>query len=452
MNGQSSLLRHMLRSFSVSVALRVTRLVVSLVITSFLARYIGQEGFGQLMVALAVVSVLLCISELGLQSITTRELVENEDGQWGTIGTTFFTRVITGAFIYAGLLLYVLVAAPSHWLLLVIYGSLLVTHAGTEIITWLVARHHLRQAAWTQLGGFLVSAVFIAVGIYFQAPVWYFACTYVLECWLTLALTLIVFRRCGGRLRLWRWSRARALGLLGESWYELVSQLALLLLLRMDTIMVEALRGAEEAGIYGAAVRVSEVVYFIPIILAGTCLPSLIALRGRDPIRYRERFADYFALSLVLSVPFAGVLTMAAPYIVAVLFGTEFNASTPILMTHVWAFIPYALGIARTGYLTAEGRLWVNLPSVVIALGLNALLNWLWIPTYGGLGAAWATFIAYSVAWVGSSLVLPDARDSARLMWLGLVRLPSLLTHFRSWRLSDVGKEPPAKVPASYTS
>jgi O-antigen/teichoic acid export membrane protein len=450
-HGQSFLLRRMLRGFSVSVLMRVSRLFVSLFLTSVLARYQGQVGFGQLMVSISIVGVLLCIVELGLAGITTRELVKQEDAQWGILGTTFFTRLLVGTLLYAGLIVYVILVSPNHGPLLLIYGCLLVTHAGTEILTWLVARHQLQAAAWSQLAAFLISALFIAAGVFWKAPLWYFACTYVLECWLALAFAVMSFHRHGGTFKGWQWSSSRAVGLLGESWYELVSQLALLLLLRLDTIMVEALRGPEDAGIYGAAVRVSEVVYFLPVILASSVLPSLIGLRMQDPQRYQKRFADYFALSLLLAVPCTLLLVLAAPYVISLLFGSRFAASAPILMVHAWAFIPYALGIARTGYLTAEGRLWVNLPSVLIALVLNVVLNWLWIPQYGGIGSAWATFIAYTAAWVGSSLVIPSARDAVHLMFQGLLQMPSVAVkaaHMRPWRTASEAGEP-APPPAS---
>jgi O-antigen/teichoic acid export membrane protein len=220
--------------------------------------------------------------------------------------------------------------------------------------------------------------------------------------------------------------------LVRESKFELGTQLALLLLFRLDTIMVEAMRGKDDAGVYGAAVRVSEVVYFIPVLLSSVCLPPLLELRKADALRYRRRFEDYFALSILIAVPCAALLAIASPLVVGILFGSDFSASARILTIHAWSFIPYAIGIARTQYLTAEGRLWVNLPSVLLALGVNVALNWLWIPQYGGEGAAWATLVAYTVAWVLSSFALPGTRDVARLIVRGVIQAPAFVA--QSWR------------------
>lgn len=428
----SSSIQRALRGFSVSTALRVGRLLVSLVLTSFLARHLGQGGFGQLMVALALVSVLLCASELGFGRITVRELVRDESTTWQTLGATFYSRLMLGAVLYGALIIYALVANSEHATLLLIYGSLLLTHAGTEVMAWFESRRSIERVALAQFAGFAVSAVCIGVGLWMQAPLWFFALTYNIECWFALGLVMVTFHRQGGRVSSWRWSWNRAVTLLRESKYELATQLALLLLFRLDTIMVEAMRGNDEAGIYGAAVRVSEVVYFIPVILSSACLPPLLELRTRDKIRYQQRFGHYFVVTLLIAVPCAAMLAFASPLVVSLLFGRDFSASARILMIHAWSFIPYALGVARTQYLTAEGRLWVNLPSVLLALGVNVALNWLWIPSYGGEGAAWATLVAYTVAWVLSSYALPGNRDVARLLTSGVTQLPSFVA--QAWQ------------------
>ncbi len=414
-----------LRGFSISVFLRMARLAVNLVLTSFLARYLGGGGFGQIMVAMSITAVLLCAAELGLGRITVRELVRNQTDPGEILGSTFFSRLTIGIVLYGALLIYVWVMRPEHTWLLVIYGSLLVTHSATELVLWLESAGKVEAVAWAQMCGFLVSAAAIGVGVWAKLPVWYFACTYVLECWAAILVCVYLYLKAGGQVRGWRWSGGRATKLLRESWFELASQLALLLLFRIDTIMVEMLRGKEEAGVYGAAVRVSEVMYFLPVILSSVCLPTLVSLRSSDPDKYRQRFADYFGLSLLIAVPSAALLALAAPLVVMVLFGDQFAASAPILVIHAWSFIPYAIGVARTQYLTSEGRLWVNLPSVLGALIINVVLNWFWIPSYGGLGAAWATLIAYTTAWLLSSFLLPSSRDVSGLILLSIRQLPT---------------------------
>ena len=130
---------------------------------------------------------------------------------------------------------------------------------------------------------------------------------------------------------------------------------------------------------------------------------------------------------MVISILGAGFLQSTARPIIAFLWQGQFSGSVDILKVHAWAFIPFCLGVARTQYLTAESKLWANLPSVLLALLVNIVLNFLWIPKWSGEGAAWATLVSYTVAWVVTSFMLPGVRPVAVLKLRSLVQLPRLV-------------------------
>jgi PST family polysaccharide transporter len=272
---------------------------------------------------------------------------------------------------------------------------------------------------------------------------WFFALTFVIECLVASSALFVRYHQMGGSFRSWRWEKARAAGLLRESCYEIFTQFALLLLLRVDSIMVQAMRGEAEAGYYGAAVRVSEVAYFLPMMLAGFMLPPMMQRKQRAASDYRERMADYFGITIAFTLPIAAVVAFASDGIIRLLFGAAFLPAAPILCIHAWALIPFALGVARTQYLTLERRLHANVPAVFAALVINIGLNLLWIPAHGGIGAAWATLIAYSCAWVVSSPFMAGTREISSLMVLGVVRLPLFLRD----TLSRLRNRPPLAPP-----
>lgn len=417
----------LISAFSVSVTLRVLRLALNVLLIGLLGRYLGEGGMGRLLSAQAMIAVLLCLAELGFARISVRELVRHREDEAQTFGATFYTRLLAGAILLAGVAVISMGMDSTGRVLVLGYGLLLPTHALAEVGSWLEGRGLVVRSAWAQMWAFLAGALVVAAGLLLRAPLEFFPLAYVLECWIAGWLQWRIFRRHGGRVSSWRWSRRRALELLRESWPELGAQLALVLLFRLDTIMVQMLSGSEQAGVYGAAVRISEVLYFVPTALAGVVLPQLIELQKLSRPRYESRFADYFGMTLLLAVIGAAALVVASPVIVRALWEGQFGGSAAILAIHAWALIPYSLGVARTQFLAAEGRLWANLPSVLLAVVVNVLLNWLWIPRWAGLGAAWATLVSYSIAWVATSFVLPQVRPVVALHGRSLVQLPRLL-------------------------
>ena len=430
MNSHPRVLGRLFGVFSISVTLRFVRLALNVVIIGMLGRFLGEHEMGQLLTAQATIAVLLCFAELGFARITVRELVRDPEDEARTIGATLYTRMMAGTVMLAALGLGTLGMARDERLLLLAYGLLLPTHGLAEIGSWLEARGQLARASWAQLWAFVAGSAITIMGVLLKAPLIVFPLAYVAECWLVSYFQMGILHNVGGRMGEWRWTSRRALELLRESWPEMAAQIALVLLYRIDTIMVKAIEGAEAAGVYGAAVRVSEVLYFLPAALAGVALPQLVELKKRDSRQYEKRFADYFAVSLLIAIGGAAFLYFAAQPIIHVLWKGRFADSADILMIHAWAFIPYCLGVARTQYLTAESKLWANLPSVALALAVNVALNLVWIPKWSGAGAAWATLVAYTVAWVVTSFVLPGVRSVATLKLRSFIQLPALLIEF----------------------
>lgn len=413
-----------IKTFSVSAGLRVMRLLIGLLLTSQMARHVGADGFGQLSVAMSAVGVLLCLGELGFARSTVRLMMTGGKPEGEVLGTTVGARLLLSCVLFGLLCVGVVLVHPAGGVLLLLYGVQLLTNPITEIMCWFEVKQRMAEVAMAQFVGFFVSAVCIGLGIWYDAPLYFFAITYAVEGWTFLGLSWWWFHRSGGRVKLSAFRFREARDLVRQSWYEMVSQLALILLFRVDAMMVGAMCGASEAGLYGASVRFSELVYFVPQILASLYLPRMILLRQSNMEEYRQRMTDYFSLSLLVAGVCAVTLAFGAP-LLGWVFGEEFKAGTGILEVHAWSFIPYAIGIARTQYLTVENRLWVNLPSVAGALLVNVGLNWLWIPHYGGLGAAWATLVAYGLAWVLSSFLLPSmAKDLGVMLSQAMVQLP----------------------------
>lgn len=400
---------HILKTFSLATTLRAVRLGLSFLLTCALARYLGGAGFGQIAVAMAVVSVLQSVGELGFARYTVRELMRQGADQPAVLGLTITSRFIVSATLFAGLIVWIAWRRPEGALLLLVYGTQLLTNPATEILAWLESHGRVSQSVIAQFAGFIVSAACIAAGIGCRAPLWFFALTYALEGWVFLSLCAFAFRRSGGSIRWGGFGFSRAIALVSRSWPELASQAALILLFRLDTMMIEWLCGAQEAGIYGAAVRVSEMAYFMPSILATLFLPRLMRDRQDSAACFEKSVVDYFSASVMLALAVGAGLLLLSPWM-SLAFGAAFGRSAEMLRVHAWAFIPYAIGIARTQILTVEDRLAANLPSVIVAVAVNACLNMLWIPVHGGVGAAWATLVSYTLAWVVWTYLSPWLR------------------------------------------
>ena len=195
--------------------------------------------------------------------------------------------------------------------------------------------------------------------------------------------------------------------------------------MKIDEVMLRQMAGPHAVGIYAAAVRLSELGYFIPVALASSALPALLRSRERGAGFYRERLQHFFDLNAGLAYLLAVPLWFASGWIVRLTYGTAFAEAGPVLAVHIWACLFVFLGVARGQWLVNEGLTRFYLGATLAGAGANVLLNLVLIPRWGPLGAAWATLASYGLsAWL-ASFAHPAVREVAGLQTRALL-LPLL--------------------------
>jgi O-antigen/teichoic acid export membrane protein len=191
--------------------------------------------------------------------------------------------------------------------------------------------------------------------------------------------------------------------------------------LKVDQIMLGVMTGPEDVGIYAAASQLSEVWWFIPLMLMASLFPSLISLRQKDKAAYHERLASIFAGLGWFGIALAAFVALSAPWLVRIVFGPGFEESVVVLRIHVWAMPFLFMRAALSRWIIMEGVYIVSLITHGAGAITNIVLNLVLIPRYGPVGAALATVVSYSVASFFSLFVYQGTRGVAGLMTRSVV-------------------------------
>jgi O-antigen/teichoic acid export membrane protein len=268
---------------------------------------------------------------------------------------------------------------------------------------WFQARCKMRPPAVArQLALWIAGAwrlVLVAIGAHLNA----FAAASVIEAALVaIALTWAFTREQRGSLLAVATSLERR-RLLREGWPMLASGLLVMITMQADRLLLSRYAGDAVVGIYAVAARVTEVFYAVPLALGAAVMPQLAALRMSDETGYwklaRQVFLGLAAAGIVLSALISGL----AFYLVPLVFGERYTPAVHILAIHVWSLTFVFLVSIRSRLLVIEaGTRWVLIMSLLTAL-IDVAGNFVLIPRYGGVGAAWTTVIA----WAFSALVAP---------------------------------------------
>ena len=397
---------------------KLLRMGVGLAVGVWVARYLGAEQFGLLSYAAAFVTLFSMFANLGLDGIVVRDLVHDPNCKDELLGTAFMIKLAGCGMTMLLAVTTILLLRPSDSLA---HSMVAIVAAGTifqsfDVIDfWFQSRVESRWVIYARNSAFiLVSAIRIAL-ILHHAPLVAFAWAGSLEVLLAATGLIVAYKANGHRILEWSVKAQRIRQLLKDGWPLALAGMAVMLYMKVDQIMLGQMLGNRAVGMYSAAVRVSEVWYFIPMSIVASVSPLLIEARKVSADLYYERLSDLFRLMVAIALVIAIPMTFLAGSVAAVLYGNDYEGVGPVLAIHIWAALFVFLGVAQSPWTINEGVTKLALLRTSVGAVVNILLNFLLIPRSGPLGAAIATTISQALSAVFLNAFSSKTRKIFRL-------------------------------------
>jgi len=377
------------------------RMGVGLIVGVWMARYLGPEQFGLLSYAGAFVSMFGAIATLGLNNIVVRDLVKEPGTANITLGTALVMRLIGGLLAFVLAVFAISLVRPDDALaklMVAVLGFTMLFKSSEVVKYWFESQVASKYTVWVESVAFLVFATVKVVLILNQAPLMDFVWVVFVEAAVVAVALLGIFAWRGGSLNAWRSHYQRARTLLQDSWPLVFSALAVMVYMRIDQIMIGQMLGDEEVGIYSAAVRLSEVWYFIPMAIVASVFPAIIDAKNQSEELYKQRLQKLYDLMVVLALLVAVPVTFMSGWLVVLLFGEVYESAGMILAIHIWAGVFVFLGVASGRWYLIENMQVKSFHRAVSGLVVNIGANYLLIPLYGAAGAAVGFLLSQIVA------------------------------------------------------
>ena len=392
---------------------KILRMGLGLLIGVWIARYLGPEQFGSLSFAIAFTWLFSAVSTLGLPEIVVRDLVREPDTKLETLGTAAALLLLGGILTYCIILTTIFWIRPEDILakvVVAILGSVVLFKASEIAIYWFESQVISKYTVWVQNGSFLIFAGIKVLLILNGIPLIAFAWAMLAEAMIAAIMLSIMLGLHGPRLRQLCVSLRRAKMLLKNSWPLLLSSIAVVVYMKIDQIMLGQMVGDKAVGVYSAAIRVSEVWYFIPTTIVASVFPAILKARNSSEEQYYKKLQHLFDLMLWLSIGIALPMTFLSESVIKILFGETYLDASSILSIHIWASVFVFLGVASSKWFIAENRQILSFQRTTIGALANVILNFLFIPQFQAVGAATATIISYAIATIISDLFQAETR------------------------------------------
>lgn len=394
------------RGAAVSFGLRVAGAGLLYALHIALARWMDASGYGAYVYAISWASVLAEFGALGLPSAALRFVPEYQTAQhpsrlrgfvrtsrgWILAATGGLALLATGV----SLLLPVeAIGRPVLWTGFALAPLMALLLFETEVLracnrfAWSFAPNQVLRPLGVGGGAGLLLWTTGAV-----APLQVLACTG------AVFLLMIGVQRIGARRALAH-AHAAASSTRSRRWLQTALPLLLvsgfqLILRKTDVVLLGALVGPAEVGIYFAALRTAQIVTFVGFAVDAVAAPLVSRLyhgESDDLQATISRLAHWYlwpTLATAAGLAFVGVPILS-------LFGAAFTDGYPVMLAFMGGLVVNAAAGVQTHLLTLTGNerscAWIFGACAALNVGLNLV----GIATLGALGAALATATSLAV-------------------------------------------------------
>ena len=361
----------------------------------YLARYLGAGGFGIISFALAFTLILGVFADLGLQSLSLREISRSKNEAGRYFSNIAFIKIILGIIIFSLLVIAVKRLDYSRDAARVIYLiglSIIVSSFNNFIYAVYQAREDVKYMGIGNILNSLSMLAGISAAAYFKSGIIIFSGVFLVSAIIVLLYNLTVisykfFRpKLAADLKFWKKL------IKGAVPFGLVN-VFVIIYFKIDSVMLGTMKTQKIVGYYNASYRIIDVfTALVPSIIFAVIYPKMSAYIEL-PEKLKSVYIVSFKISLIAGLIISVITVFFARYFVLFIYGRGYYNGVDSLKILVWAFFFICVSSITSGLISSINR--QALVTVVAGFGavINICLNFILIPRFSLNGAAFATVI-----------------------------------------------------------
>ncbi len=392
---------------------RILELLVALTVGIWVARYLGPSDYGLMSFAIAFCSLFSPFINLGLDTILHRELVDKPEKSNILLGTVFRIKFFSSIVVGLVMLLIIFLIKPSDFLLFSMIGvfalgNIVNTFGGMG--TYFHAKIESNKVVKSSSIALILSNILKIFFILFNFSVFYFVIASLINTILIMLIQTIYYFKEKQSIFKWKFDLKLVKKMLLMSWPLLFSALFAVIYLKIDQVMIGLLLSEYEVGIYSVAVRISEIGFFLPGAIAGSLFPVLMGSKKISKEKYFARLQKMFDLFTWLPFLIIIPIFFFSSFIIIFLYGAEFAFAGIVLSILIWVLLAIFVKAGVDNFISTEKLFKISLYSSIMGATINIIANLILIPTFGIVGAAFATIISYFFVAYFSNLFFKETR------------------------------------------
>ncbi len=367
--------------------------LLSTVFVLYLARAIGAEEFGHYSTAMAYAALCIVFVDLGTNSILTREIARHPGDKIHVAQASHFLKLAAslGSWLVLWGITHLLHFQTLERYLTLCLGIVVIGQTLTDYFSALL--NGIEEMGWEATLKVLSRALGLSLGFLSLAR---HQTLPVIVTYMAIG-TLIGYAASAWIVK----NRFTSFGiavdiaflksLLRSSLPLFGSVIFWILYDSQDILLLNYFRfPSRDIGHFAAAMKIIDVVRVYPVLLLGVFFPTLSKLHLSDPPGFERKRRRLFLFMLASLAAIAGALYLSSPWIIRLLYKSDFMPSTYYLRLLAPALVLMGLNYAQVQFLIALNREQKLFAAAFLACGVNLFLAVIFLPRFGVPGTCYA--------------------------------------------------------------
>ena len=371
--------------------------IVGAGLSIYIARLLGATAYGQLAFATAFISFFNIFADFGLTTLGIREIAKDKDKTNSYGSGIFFFQTLLAIALYIILTVIVILMPVSSLLkaIMLIFGLGMIPTAldmsyifqAHERMEFIPIGRIISQCSYVILGFILITLTrnIIAVPI---------ASTFSL---FVVAVVAYIILHKHFAFYFERFSISQMKLLVIAAMPFVLSSLMGTIYHNLDSVLIQFMKGSTQVGYYNAGYKIVNLILVFVVFIASVFFPLLAHSFKTDRAQFIKH-GIFFAQAMgIVTIPISIGGFVYAQKIIPFIFGNGYNPGISPFQVIIFLVILIGLNLVLSDIIITANLQKHNTISVACGALINLILNFLLIPTYGIIGAAWSTIAAEAV-------------------------------------------------------
>lgn len=390
---------------------KIAQIIIQLTVSLVSVRYLGPENYGSISYVTSFIGLFTSITELGLQGVVIKKLIDEPENSGEIIGTSIFMRIISSIFSIISIIILIFLLNQDNklMLLIAILQSISLIFMSVEVLDfWFQSKLQSKYTSIAKIIAMIIVALWKVYLLINAKSVEYFAFSTTIQSMvIAILLTYLYFKNDGEKLKV---SLKRGIELIKESYHFILSGLMVVIYTQVDKIMIGKMIDVSEVGIYTIASAMPAMYTFIFVAMINSARPIILEQRNKDYGLYLKRIKQLYAFIIWLSIIIGIFIMFFGKIIIYILYGNEYISGVNSFSISTWSNIFALIGTARGIWIVAEGKGKYVKKYLMVGAIANIILNFVFIPELGIDGAAFATLITQFITCIVAPMFYKETR------------------------------------------